>query len=65
MTKLSQQKVSPIARFLYNSNVHANGQASILDFKSLKAANEKIVHGNGVPDIAVNAHNDSSDNSSE
>ena len=45
--------------------MHANGQAPILNFKGLKAANETIANKIGVTDIAVSTHNDSSDNSSE
>ena len=44
--------------------MHANGQAPTLDFTRLKAANEAVADANGVQDIAVNALNDSSDNSS-
>ena len=45
--------------------MHNNEKASILDFTKLKAANETVADINATPDIAVNAHNDSSDNSSE
>ena len=53
-----------MAQFLQNSTVHANGQAPSLDYTRLKAANETVADANGVPDKAVNALNDSSDNSS-
>ena len=45
--------------------MHNNEKASILDFTRLKAANETVADINATPDIAVNAHNESSDNSSE
>ena len=49
--------------------MHANGQAPTLEFTKFpfsppKATNEAVADANGVIDSAVNALNDSSDNSS-